>query len=451
MPIELPQTENELPTKIFFNVPISSTLGSRLQKLLYEHFLPQYGVQYPDSSITPLYSDLGKLIGIDFGIPLTEKDQKFLLKQINMYLTKIQQDDIKAYQKDQDLTEPISFAEMLGTYRVRLDRYFLPVAICVIVATVFAWISWNIAQIQVDGGYFDEETTGTGGAILNGLIPVLIGAFSITVILYLVKKKGLNVFRVIMGIFVLFYNWIGFTYYLSVFTIAIYPDGWVPIWFYYLYQILQYGSIGVLILIGYFYFKNKLDVWQKNALVLMFGIYIGSIMGTIMPTLSTFILLIFLSIWDIIAVFKGPLGKLAEMIMENRAMVQEGYENHLNSTEEYQNLAASDLMNTPETKIPETKPEEESFSFKEHASEIEIELGSGDLIFYSALIAHVFVRTGDWFLGIMVIIGVFAGAYFTIQMLMTKKRVLPALPFSMFLGIGMYLLGLLIKYLYALF
>jgi hypothetical protein len=457
MPPEIPQTDIELPTKILFSYPVSSTLGARLQKLLYDHFLPRYGERYPDISITPLYSELGKLIGVDFGIPLTEKDQNFLLKQINMYLAKIQQDDIKAFQKENDLAEPISFAEMLGTYRVRLDRYFIPIIICVAIATVFAWVSWNIAQIQIDGTYFDEETTGAGGAILNGLIPVVIGACSITIILYLVKKKGLNVFRVFMGFFVLFYDWIGFTHYVGVFTKALYPSGWVPFWYYILYLILNYGSIIFFIIVGIFFFKNKLNVWQKNTLVLMFGIFFGSIMGTIMPTLSMFILLIFLSIWDIIAVFKGPLGKLADIIMENRSQVQEGYENALRAKET--SLTDQPIPNgdtDQNSKLTSERPadsiptENEPDNFKGHTSEIEIELGSGDLIFYSALVAHVFVRTGDWFLGIMVILGVFAGAYFTIQMLITKKRVLPALPFSMFLGIGMYLFGLLLKYLYAL-
>lgn len=268
-----------------------------------------------------------------------------------------------------------------------------------------------------------------------------------------------------MGIAVLFYNWLGFTYFVSVFYIIIYPDLFVPMWVYYLYYILNYGSAIFLIIVGIQFFRNKLVTWQKNALVLLFGIFLGSILGTSMETLSTFLLLIFLSIWDIIAVFKGPLGKIANIIMDNRKKVQDRVENAQNA----QNMTPTNLASTeiPATLIPGTTtgvqiPPQSSYDeepdldvvdaeyIKTHKSELEIELGSGDLIFYSAFVAHVIVRTGSLFLGLMVTFGVVLGAYLTIRQLFINKKVLPALPFSIFIGVGMFLLGKLIQFLLAL-
>ncbi|RLI61938.1 MAG: hypothetical protein DRO88_12450, partial [Promethearchaeia archaeon] len=76
---------------------------------------------------------------------------------------------------------------------------------------------------------------------------------------------------------------------------------------------------------------------------------------------------------------------------------------------------------------------------------VEIELGSGDLILYSALVANVFLSYGSWLLTGLTIIGVIAGAFLTLYLLLTKKRMLPALPFSMIFGIILFFLGLLLQ------
>ncbi|TFH28426.1 MAG: hypothetical protein E4G98_05370, partial [Promethearchaeota archaeon] len=69
---------------------------------------------------------------------------------------------------------------------------------------------------------------------------------------------------------------------------------------------------------------------------------------------------------------------------------------------------------------------------------------------YSALIANIFVNYGSWFLAIMTIVGVLGGAAMTLYYLLTKKRMLPALPFSMAFGISLFFVGRLIQYLLAL-
>jgi hypothetical protein len=465
------QPESRSTQQFIFAQPISSTIGNRLIQALKMDFLPKMQTKYPEMVVNALYSSYGQLEGVDFGIALDEKLNKSILRQLNIYLAKIQQADLKLV-RDEGLDQPVSFTDLLGTYRVALNRYFVPIGVCIVLATFFAWLSWDVAQIQVDAVIVPEGEANGWGWLINGLVPVLIAACSITVIYLLVKYKGMNVFRVIMGIFVLFYNWLGFTYYVGVITSILYPSGYVPFWYYITYYVIYYGSAVFLVIVGIFFFKNRLALWQKNLLVLMFGVFLGSIFGTMMPTLSTFILLIFLSIWDIIAVFKGPLGKISELIMENRKKMQDAMEKRMqdaetsppptiNSSSSNENVSETTIAPvSPSKSLPSSGDEsvpipsvEDDLNVpfdKEDIGDVEIELGSGDLIFYSALVAHVIIRTGSWFLGIMVIIGVVLGAYLTIRRLFENKKVLPALPFSMFLGIGMYLLGWLIRYLIAL-
>ncbi len=279
----------------------------------------------------------------------------------------------------------------------------------------------------------------------------------------MVRKRGLGFFKVLMGIFVLLYNWFGFTYYEYIVATILYGQYFPDMLSYVIYNILYYGSIGFFLFVGIMFFLNKLKVWQKNLLILSFGIFLGSIIGVSLPTWSLFMLMIFFSIWDLIAVFKGPLGKIADILMENRKKLMNQKEE---STEYVSGSESSTTAKDKEESVSVGLDELDDKYIKDHLDEIEVEIGSGDLIFYSALVAQTFFSisswilgitkvtwlqfAGTWFITVLVIFGVILGAYMTLQRLLQNKRVLPALPFSMFIGIGLYFLGQIIVYIAAL-
>ncbi|QEE14358.1 hypothetical protein DSAG12_00171 [Promethearchaeum syntrophicum] len=345
---------------------------------------------------------------------------------------------------------PLSFNEILGTFRIKLIHIYWPLLVCIISATFLSWLTFYIAGID----YRDEvvpypDESNFWQVILNGLIPVLISAAFLVIIWILVKKFGLVVFKILMGTIVILYCWFGFTFFLRVIYIVLW-DSFVGInygFFNVLFYVLYYGSMVFYVILGFFYFRNRLSVNLKNMLVLSYGIFIGAIIGVSLPLWSIFSLAICFSIYDLIIVFKGPLGKIWQLFQDNQQKASEDIRKRLESgdlsEEEAAKLSEKHFLNNQET--DEEEGEEEDLS--KYIKDLKIELGSGDLIFYSALVAVVFITTNNWLTTLLVIIGVLFGAGVTIYFLLKKKRVLPALPFSMIIGIIMFFLGQLIEYL----
>ena len=242
----------------------------------------------------------------------------------------------------------------------------------------------------------------------------------------------------LMGAIVLFYVWFGFVFYVDIFYII----GWewmdehLPLLWVGVYYGAQIVSAIILIYVGYKFFKGSLGVGGKNLLVLLFGIFLGSIIGISFPTWTTFSFAIFLSLWDLYTVFKGPLGKIANVMLDNRNIAFEAIKQQLESGE----ISEQDAAEMGYYASVHNREEEEE-DLKAHLDELEIELGSGDLILYSALVAHTFINTLNWFVTALVIVGVLMGAALTLYYLISKKRILPALPFSMLFGIIMYFIG----------
>ncbi|MHA1475641.1 MAG: hypothetical protein ACTSPA_06060 [Promethearchaeota archaeon] len=347
---------------------------------------------------------------------------------------------------------PLSFNEILGTFRIKLIHIYIPLLICIISATFLSWLTYYQAGIDdITVVPFPDESS-IWEIILNGLIPVLISAAFIVIIWFLVKWFGLVVFKIIMGSLVLFYCWYGFNFFVSVLYL-IYYESMITLnegFFIILYDVLFYGSAVFYLIVGFFFFRNKLTVNQKNLLVLSYGIFIGAIIGVSLPLWSIFSLAICFSIYDLIVVFTGPLGKIWELFQDNQKKASEDLKKRIESgelsEEEGAILAEKHFLQNQE---PDEEGEEEDLS--KFIKDLKIEIGSGDLIFYSALVAVVFITTSNWLTTLLVIIGVLSGAGLTIYFLLKKKRVLPALPFSMFIGIIMFFLGQLINYLITIF
>jgi presenilin-like A22 family membrane protease len=136
----------------------------------------------------------------------------------------------------------------------------------------------------------------------------------------------------------------------------------------------------------------------RNAAVICLGGALGIFLGFEMlqfaglPTVV--VVLAFLAVYDIIAVYKGPVGKIAESG---------------GGLEQLQGL---------------------SYAFKD------IQMGLGDLVFYSLLMGAMFFAFQSSVLPyVMSIAGIMAGSILTLFMLQ-KRGIFPGLPFPVLLGLA---------------
>ena len=148
----------------------------------------------------------------------------------------------------------------------------------------------------------------------------------------------------------------------------------------------------------------------RNVAVVAVGGALGIFFGFSIPLYSAVIILIFLAVYDVIAVYRGPVGKIAQSQSASGSGSGSGLD-------ELQGL---------------------SFSFKD------IQMGLGDLVFYSMLTGAMFFSFPQtMFFGfpesilptVAAIIGILAGSIITFFML-TKRGIFPGLPFPIMLGLA---------------
>ncbi len=128
----------------------------------------------------------------------------------------------------------------------------------------------------------------------------------------------------------------------------------------------------------------------RNVIVVLLGGALGVFLGWSIPLFSAVLILAFLAVYDIFAVYKGPVGKLA-------------------------NAGLDQLKGL-------------SFSFKD------IEMGLGDLVFYSMLCASM-LRWFTWLSYLISFAGIVVGSFITLFML-ERKGIFPGLPIPIFLGLA---------------
>ncbi len=136
----------------------------------------------------------------------------------------------------------------------------------------------------------------------------------------------------------------------------------------------------------------------SNITILSLGGALGTFLGSAIPTLSTILILGFLAVYDTFAVYRGPVGKIARGGLE-----------HLRGL---------------------------SYSFKD------IEMGLGDLTFYSMLSGHMLLNFG-YMACLAAIVGILVGCVLSFKML-EKKGMFPGLPFPVLFGLSAGLLATLI-------
>jgi len=228
-----------------------------------------------------------------------------------------------------------------------------------------------------------------GAPIGNALYFVVLIAISATVFYFLIKRKSKNIIKGLIVVAMTTASLLLSLVYLS--AILTYIPDWsillIPL------------TIAVTILfdLAIFHFGGI----ARNVVVVGLGGALGIFFGFSIPLWSAVLILAFLGVYDVIAVYRGPVGKIAEQGLD-----------------QLQGL---------------------SFGFKD------IQMGLGDLVFYSMLTGSMFFSfLPDVLPAFLAVVGVLAGSVITFFML-EKKGIFPGLPFPIMLGLAFGLIaGLLL-------
>ena len=322
-------------------------------------------------------------------------------------------DNVANDEKEQEVIEKDFVPHFLPTYRVKMNLFPLPIIAVITIAGILAYLTYFVAGYQIEGGYISEKEYGPLGGILNGIIFTVLAVISAFIIVFIIRKKGIDVLKYIFGFT---FGFLGFmlTWFFSVIIIAIIMSVYfyaIPNFLNILDMIANIISplvVGVFIFfLLYRYFKSK-SIFTKNAIVLYNSLLIGASMGIFLPLWTTIAILIGISFWDMYAVLhkRGPIKEMIDIASNsyNNDLVDESLELRVKSGEAIYDTSR-------------------------------VEIGIGDLAFYSLLTSSSLIQTDNLFVMIFTSIAILIGTGITLMGL-KRNKILPGLPISIFLGIG---------------
>ena len=272
--------------------------------------------------------------------------------------------------KDEFKTEPIQLLPVLGS-----------LVFGILCAYVVLTSSVNLYQVTP----FPEGL----GSLVNGLYFVILAGIGATLLYLLIRHKKLRLISLITGFaLTVAILMLSIIYLFAAFSLLPVPSMTALI-----LTLTVSASVTVLADFAIFKIQGKIS----NMVILLLGGALGAFLGISIPTLSAVLILAFLAVYDIFAVYRGPVGKIAHSGLEQLRGL--------------------------------------SFSFRD------VQMGLGDLTFYSMLTGLVLANAGPVFCAASVI-GVLVGVLLVFKML-EKRGMFPGLPFPVFLG----LLPLIISFL----
>ncbi|MHA2137513.1 MAG: hypothetical protein ACW98G_06505 [Candidatus Hodarchaeales archaeon] len=297
-----------------------------------------------------------------------------------------------------------------------------------------------------------ESSDDTGGIVYGAIMTTLFYVAIITIsgfIVLLIIKRGLMMllsyfYAFIMGIswftFGLYYGsiiltsligvlnsiWESVPIFIQQFLIFLFETELIPGEVFVIEAVL-YLIASLLGIIGTVSFgvKSFKRIWVRNLMMVFFGPMIGSMLAIHFGLLTVFLVLIGLSLYDIYAVFRGPLKGIID---ESRESVKE-----VELQIEKQDYDMSELELVP--LMPALPVYSTPF----------INIGLGDFAFFSMFVSAAVVISAELNTLIplvMAVIGLLGGAYYTFQYL-KKERALPGLPLPIFGGIGFLTIGVM--------
>jgi hypothetical protein len=195
-----------------------------------------------------------------------------------------------------------------------------------------------------------------------------------------------------------------------------------------LYEISFYIVIILLAILGTVSFgiQSFKRIWIRNTMMIFFGPMIGSFLAIHFGLLSVFLILIGLSLYDVYAVFRGPL----------KGIIDESRE----SAKEVADQLANQELEMSEVELVPLMP-----SLPVYSTPL-INIGLGDFAFFSMFVSVALVISIELLTPLPVLLstlGLLGGAYITFNFLQ-EDRALPGLPLPIFSGIGLLVLSLII-------
>jgi presenilin-like A22 family membrane protease len=217
------------------------------------------------------------------------------------------------------------------------------------------------------------------GSLGNALYFVILVGVGASLLYFLLKRKSQKLIRVVTG----------FALTTAVFTLSfIYLSaGFSELTIPHVGTLTLILSLLITIVADFAIFRGNNKIC--NLIVLCLGGALGAFLGVSVPTLSATLILCFLAAYDAFAVYRGPVGKIAR-------------------------IGLGQLRGL-------------SFSFKD------IQMGLGDLTFYSMLSGHMLINFG-LVSCLASIVGILLGSFLAFKML-EREGMFPGLPFPILFGL----------------
>ncbi len=331
----------------------------------------------------------------------------------------------------------MSYASQLGTFSVTLRKRFLsislPILICSVLSGICSWIVFGYFTGDFGGEEMPQAEIGNSPYI-TAIVFVAIAFVGSAGIFLIIKYSGFKVLKAIFAVAIFITSF--FFAFLIIFATP-----------YYILDLTTDNTVFsnstdiiilVLSILGGLVFAIVTIlsmVYQiiprpvPQIMAVLFAVLSGTFLATFLPTLAAILVMIGLSIYDIISVFKGPIKKIAEITEERY-----NEENNISEPTEPEREeidVTSDEDSTSETATTETtdtRVDDSQYVYIDY-----IELGLGDLAFFGMLFSFALIKLG-LYSAIAAFVGVIIGSIFTIRLL-NKAKMMPGLPISIGLGL----------------
>ena len=344
----------------------------------------------------------------------------------------------------------------------RFKAYIIPIIFVIVITIVLSifnivYYTTLVEDPDIDFtppamSFIDEDPNAPGGIALGALLNmafyvalVFIGGF---IVLFVIKKGFMQIlagfFAIIMGFswfsLGLFYSDVSFWGFLILFfdSFPTFVQTWInafldwnitiasqQIIVYYLLILIISIFLGILGTLS-FGIQTFDKIWIRNIMMIFFGAMVGSLFAIHFGLLSVLFILIGLSLYDIYAVFRGPL----------KGIIDHGRQE---SEETKENLPIDSESEVTYDRVPLLP------ALPVYTTPL-INIGLGDFAFFSMLASVSVVISNGLHNPIPLLatlIGLFAGVIYTFKLL-TKERALPGLPLPIFGGIASLSIGVLI-------
>ena len=270
-------------------------------------------------------------------------------------------------------------------------RQLIPETLSVILAGILTYSLQTSNAPIVPITIFPETAS---GVTLNASIFVVLMCAMATLMYFFVKFGLKRVVRYLINLALFALVFFLFTWYGSLYSTVLPAVLTTSLWPWIVVSILGTAILGLAI------FRSK-GMPHLAAIVIVGGMT-GTFLGVSIPMLTAIVLLLALAAYDLFAVYKGPIGKMAQST----------------DLEEFTGAV---------------------FTYGD------LTVGMGDMVFYSMLASIAMINFGP-FPFLAAAIGVILGAYLGFKML-EGRDMFPGLPFAMVLGLAlMYVTFVVIQF-----